>query len=307
MKVALLGRTHFLLNAGEALAAAGHRIVLVGTAPPSEFYSAGKREFEVLAERHGASFFAGRLHDDGNMSLISDAEADIAVSMNWPTIISARTMTKFSHGILNAHAGDLPRYRGNACPNWAIINGESRVGLCVHSMDPDSLDSGPILCRRYLPLDAETYIGDVYDWLETAIPQMFVEAVDLIASGRAKPEPQPTAISKSLRCFPRRPEDSRIQWSASADSVLRMVRASSTPFAGAFAYLEGERLVRIWRASGVTIPYAFNAIPGQVIGNEAAGVSIACGEGAILLTKASYDDGQEAIGDIGSSLRNRLM
>ena len=80
--------------------------------------------------------------------------------MNWLTMIAQSTLALFPWGVLNAHAGDLPRFRGNACPNWAILNGEPLVGLCIHEMIPE-LDAGPVLLRAHFPLSDDIYISDV--------------------------------------------------------------------------------------------------------------------------------------------------
>ena len=163
---------------------------------------------------------------------------ELAISVNWPSILGKRRSVCFASGILNAHAGDLPRYRGNACPNWAILNGETRIGLCVHKMAPGAVDAGPIVLKRFFELDDLRDIGDVYRWLEQAVPQMFIEAVNAIERGDVVLQEQPADPSLSLRCFPRRPEDGAIDWRAASDAVLRLVRASSRPFRGAFASLE---------------------------------------------------------------------
>jgi methionyl-tRNA formyltransferase len=230
----------------------------------------------------------------------------LAISMNWPSILGAEEIGLFQYGILNAHAGDLPRYRGNACPNWAILNGESRIGLCVHKMAPGAVDAGPILLKRYFELDATLDIGDVYRWLEHSIPEMFVEAVAAIERGDAALHEQPIDPSLSLRCFPRRPEDGAIDWTADNDAILRLVRASSRPFHGAFTTLEGSQLVRIWRAELHSMGFPYSAVPGQILQAEPTGVVIACGAGSIRLKEATFADGTDAVPVVGASLRNRL-
>ena len=201
----------------------------------------------------------------------------------------------------------MPRYRGNACPNWAILNGETRIGLCVHKMAPGAVDAGPIVLKRFFELDDSRDIGDVYRWLEQAVPQMFIEAVNAIERGDVVLQEQPADPSLSLRCFPRRPEDGAIDWRAASDAVLRLVRASSRPFRGAFASLEGDRVIRIWRAEAYSLGYPYNAVPGQVLQRDEAGVVIACGSGSIRIKEATFDDGTDAIPAVASSLRNRLM
>src|SRR5947208_2681477 len=121
MRVAVLGRTHFLLDVARRLHSRNHEIVLVATAPASPEYSARERDFEELAVDNGAPFhFSPDINSEGFRVALIEARPAVAVSINWPTLIGAKTCAAVPLGILNGHAGDLPRYRGNACPNWAI-------------------------------------------------------------------------------------------------------------------------------------------------------------------------------------------
>jgi len=135
---------------------------------------------------------------------------------------------------------------------------------------------------------------------------MFVEAVAAVGRGNAVLQEQTADPSLSLRCFPRRPEDGAIDWTANSDAVLRLIRASSRPFHGAFTTLEGNQLVRIWRAEPYTMGFPFCAVPGQLLRVDPAGMVVACGSGSVLLKEATFSDGTNAIPAITSSLRNRL-
>jgi methionyl-tRNA formyltransferase len=304
MKLAIFGRTYILLRTVKALAKAGHSIELLGTAKASDTDGTTEADFQRCASEIGATYFRGKLTKA--LSGIDEPLPELAISINWPSILGAEEIGLFPQGILNAHAGDLPRYRGNACPNWAILNGEQRIGLCVHKMAPGLVDAGPLLLKRYFELDDTLDISDVYRWLERSIPEMFVDAVAAIERGDAVLHEQPSDPSLSFRCFPRRPEDGAIAWAAASDAVLRLIRASSKPFHGAFTTLEGNQTVRIWRAEACDLGIPYCAVPGQVLQAGSAGVAIACGSGAIRLKAATFQDGADAIPAIGASLRNRL-
>jgi methionyl-tRNA formyltransferase len=292
MRIAILGRTHWLINATQALQAAGHQIVLVASTAPAPEYQAGIREFEAIAREAGAPFFNS---PEGNspefIAALSASGAEIGISVNWPKLIRAGTCEALRHGILNAHAGDLPRYRGNACPNWAILNGESHVGLCVHAMDPNEIDAGPVFARDRFALDDIADISDVYAWLDKAIPALFVRAVERAAEPGFLPDDQKASGVRPLRCYPRRPEDARIDWTRDAVDVGRLVRASTRPFAGAFTFLDGDKRVTIWRARVEEMAGDVNAVPGQLLGRSDAGVLVACGRGVINILDATVDGG----------------
>ncbi len=111
-----------------------------------------------------------------------------------------------------------------------------------------------------------------------------VRSVEDLNEGTLKPEPQSADPDDVLRTFPRRPEDSRLDWSWSTERILRMIRASSHPFAGAISYLEGERRVTIWRAERHDYATRFLAVPGQVCLKSDEHPVIACADGMVRLT-----------------------
>lgn len=310
MKIAILGRTRWLISTADACATAGHTIVAVATTRSESFYRCGTDDFAALAKRTGADYL-------GKVSLslpevqarLATTGADIALSINWPTIVGAEVIDLFPLGIVNAHCGDLPRYRGNACPNWAILNGDPHIGLCAHKMAPDAVDAGPILLKDYFPVSVNTYIGDIYAWLDGRIPTLLAAAIDGLARGTVTPIPQPTDPALALRCYPRRAEDGRIDWRLNVEAVHRLVRASSRPFDGAFTCLEDGRQVKIWRASPFIHPQAFCAVPGQVMLQVEGDPVIACGEGALRLEEVEIEalQSDEAKALIGKSLRARLV
>lgn len=310
MRIALLGRTRWLVDAGEALRSAGHDIVVVATARDEPFYRCGPEDFAALAARSGADFLGVvSLADPAVRDRLASARADLAVSINWPVVVGADVIELFPRGVVNAHCGDLPRYRGNACPNWAILNGEERIGLCAHMMEAGALDAGPVLLRDYLPVADDTYIGDVYAWLDRRIPTIITDAISGLARGELTPAPQPADPSLALRCYPRRPEDGRIDWRQSVAAIHRLVRASSRPFAGAFATLEDGRRLTIWRARPFAHETPFCAVPGQVMLRAQGDPVIACGSGALRLEEVEVEgmEGEDGRPLAGRSVRARLL
>lgn len=304
MRIGILGRTDWLVRSAEALAGAGHQIAFVQTCAAEAHYAAGAEAFADLAGRLGAPFLFERSVLK-SQAFWRAASADVCVSLNWPTLIPVGAMAAFPHGILNAHAGDLPRYRGNACPNWAILNFETRVGLTIHKMVA-ALDSGPYLYKTFLPIGEDTYIGDIHDWLGAAIPEAFVEAVGRIGtSGFLE---QDSAI-RPLRAFPRRPADARIDWRCPTRQVLALVRASSLPFDGAFTTLEGSDIVRVYRAREFHPDCDVLAVPGQVCLSNAGNPVIATADGMVEIEHCSSAAGgsDETRRAILRSLRNRLV
>jgi methionyl-tRNA formyltransferase len=308
MRIAVIGRTRPLLEAARLARYRGHSLCAVWTCAAETHYDADVTSFAALATEANAIFSADRhINNLASVRLLQEMACDIAFSVNWPTLLSDRVNAAFPSGILNAHAGDLPRYRGNACPNWAILRGESSMGLCIHQMRQD-LDAGPVVLRESHPVTEQTYIGDLYRWIDERIPAMLVDAAEGLVSGRLQPVPQDE--SRVLRTYPRRPEDSRIDWTQSTEVVLRLVRATSRPFSGAFTTLEGERKVTIWRASRFAVKGEFAAVPGQVCFHRDGDPVIAAGEGLVRLEDIQIEGlptDAEAKQALLRSLRHRLI
>jgi UDP-4-amino-4-deoxy-L-arabinose formyltransferase/UDP-glucuronic acid dehydrogenase (UDP-4-keto-hexauronic acid decarboxylating) len=305
MRVAALGRTHWLLDSVASLVAAGHEIVLVATASAAPEYRVDEQTFEALGRDLGVPFLSDvRLEE--HLDVIRACGAEVAVSVNWPTLVPRDVLDAFPLGVVNAHAGDLPRFRGNAAPNWAIITGEPQVAATLHLMD-EGLDSGPILARRTHPLEEDTYIGDVYAFLDEAFPALFVEVVGGLADRSLEAVPQPADPSLSLRCLPRRPQDSELDWALPARQLARIVRASAEPFAGAFSTLDGTRLT-VWRARAEEPPGLLLGVAGQVVErrSESGEVTVLTGEGVLVLGEVELDGRRVPATDVLGSTRLRL-
>ena len=308
MKVVAIGRTEILYNSILSVHEKGHIVSLIITGDEAPHYGRSACDFERLANRYGAGFIKTEyIGTDEVISRIHENEPDVAISVNWKTIIPQRVIDYFKHGIINAHAGDLPRYRGNAAPNWALLNNEEGIVLTLHAMTSE-LDAGPILLQRRYPIKPDTRIGDIYNFIRENYPQMFVEVLDRLETGTVSPRKQPHDSSLSLRCYPRLPRDSEIDWTQSSAQIDRLIRSSSEPFDGAYTFLEGKKLT-IWRAHCDIPPCPFLGTPGQVAQRYPATgeVSIITGDRFLVLEEVEIEnEGRTTATEVIRSARNRL-
>ena len=292
MRVVAFGRTEWLYESIRCCAAAGHRIVLIGTCPAQPEYAVKEDDFVRLAGELGCPVFCdAAIHLPQYIDLIRESRGDVAISVNWLTLLRKQILDQFPYGVINAHAGDLPRFRGNACPNWAVLNGEKKLVLTLHRMDV-ALDSGPILLQRELDLTSLPYMKDIYRFMSDTIPEMFVEVLNGLASGKITPKEQPTDPALSLRCLPRLPSDGEVDWEQSAVGLGRLVRCSAEPFAGAYSFLDGQK-VTIWRARPGRLPYGCLGIPGQIveIRDPSGEVAVLTGDGVLVLEEVGTASG----------------
>jgi UDP-4-amino-4-deoxy-L-arabinose formyltransferase/UDP-glucuronic acid dehydrogenase (UDP-4-keto-hexauronic acid decarboxylating) len=281
MNFVALGRGDILYSTVELLLDQGHQLVSIITSEGAPEYRKQISDFQELAAKLSAPILVSCSNSEISAFLSRFRALEIGVSVNHKTIVSEKVLGLFERGVLNLHGGDLPRYRGNACQAWAIINGETQVGACVHYMEPGEVDSGKIINRRYFALEESTKIRDCLDWLEDVGPTMFSASLESLEKRHDfYLEDSLASDRESLRCYERRPEDGLIDWSKSPREINRLVNASGDPYFGAFTYLEGE-ILKIHDCRVGALEGEILAIPGQVIRVEKDYVSIAC-EGGIL-------------------------
>ncbi|MBL0942284.1 MAG: hypothetical protein IBJ00_06145 [Alphaproteobacteria bacterium] len=309
MKIGIIGRTAALLNTAKLLHKKGFCIPFIYTCKAESFYNCNEEEYFQFSKSINTDYFCDlKINDSERIQTLRKYECDLALSLNWLTLLKDGICQSFTHGIWNAHAGDLPRYRGNACPNWAILNNEQEIGLSVHEIEPNSLDSGDIILKNFFSLKQNTYISEVYDWMEVTIPEMFYEGILNLKNNTLNKQKQSTDLNNILRCYPRKPNDSKIDWKLSNHEIHQLIRASSKPFNGAFCYLENGEKVIIWQAEMVNHKGRYLAIPGQVLYAEDGCPVICCGDGLLKLTVSSLESSNEnANCSILKSLRNRLI
>ncbi len=305
MRIAIIGRSEILYKTALKLKESGNDITCLITAKEAPEYKVKREDFENLAKNLFIPFETG-----SNISLfrktLINSKSDIAISMNYPTIIPQEIIDIFRLGILNAHGGDLPRYRGNACHAWAIINGEEKLGLCIHKMKGGELDSGDIIARDYFKLEISTKTSDTWAWFEKRIPSLALEAINQLKNNNDYfLEKQSLDPKNSLRCYPRCPEDGRISWFKSSLQILRLINASNKPYAGAFCELEGEKLI-IWDAEIKENKEIFCAIPGQITHISKEYIHVACGEGLLIIKEVEFRGKNTYPSKIIKSIRKRL-
>jgi len=305
MKVAIIGRSEILYNSALAVRDKGHDIVLIITAEKAPEYTRSPADFQALADQWGIPCLKTSRIFEVKATILS-AQPDIGVSINYSGIIPQEVIDLFPHGILNAHAGDLPRYRGNACPAWAIINGEERIGLCIHKMIGGELDCGDIIAREYMPITINTKVTQTWEWMKEQVPVLFLKAIQRLEQDKDHIlERQSNNPKDALRCYPRKPEDGKIDWTQSAEAILRLVNASNKPYAGAFCKYNEATMI-IWNAELVLDMENFLAVPGQVTKIDQGSIEVATGKGKLRILKVEFEDKINSPDIFVKSLRDRL-
>ena len=299
-----------MFNTALLVSKLGYEIPLVITAKESPEFKVTAKDFEVFSKNINATFInTSKINTTEVKDILkSIGKIDIAVSINYSGVISQEIIDFFEIGILNAHGGDLPRYRGNACQAWAIINGEDSIGLCIHKMVGGELDSGDIINREYLPIDINTKIGEVYEWMNNSIPDMIAESIKKLTEDVAYFLAQQSKDPKdALRCYPRTPGDGEINWNNSNVDILRLINASGEPFSGAYSTYNGSKLI-IWRAELYEDNERYLSTSGQIASiNKEGFIIVITGRGKLKITEIEYEGHRTVkINEVIKSIRIKL-
>ncbi|MEK9831728.1 MAG: methionyl-tRNA formyltransferase [Rhodospirillaceae bacterium] len=277
MRIAFLGTPDFSVPALDALIAAGHEIACVYTQPPRP---AGRGQGERRSAVHDRADAAGipvrtpaTLREEAEQVAFAALELDAAVVVAYGLILPQPVLDAPRHGCINIHASLLPRWRGAAPIQRAILAGDAETGITIMQMDA-GLDTGPELLREAVPITAETNAGMLHDTLAELGGRLIVEALRGVADGRLTPVPQPDTGDTYAAKIERGEE--RIVWSLDAASLDRHVRAFA-PWPGAWFEHDGER-IKVLAAT----PAEADGARGTVLDDA---LTVACGDGALRLLK----------------------
>ncbi|MAP24501.1 MAG: hypothetical protein CMM87_03100 [Rickettsiales bacterium] len=199
-------------------------------------------------------------------------------------IIPKKIIDQFSSGIYAMHASLLPQLRGWSPLNWAIILGFRNTGVSLFKVD-EGMDSGPIFMQKKISIGSDTYISDLITSSFDKYKEILDVFIDQLDKNSIRCKKQD--LRKSSFCLRRSESDSKIDWSRSVDDVLRVIRASSEPYFGAFSFLKGEkiRILRAHRDSDIVYGH-----PGQIYKtSKDSFYGVCCKDGGILLEKLSSD------------------
>lgn len=209
-------------------------------------------------EKHIPVYTLGSSMKDSDLeSKVFADQPDFVLVAGWYHMIPASWLARSQ--ILGLHASLLPKYRGGAPLVWAMINGETTTGLSLFQMDR-GVDAGPVFSTREIPIRDGDEISDLLARVENASMDIIRHDFPRIASGELKGEAQPAG---SFAVWPQRsPAAGKIDWSESADSIVRFVRAQTSPYPGAFTLIDTQK-ISIWSCQQST-GMAVAAAPGTI-------------------------------------------
>jgi methionyl-tRNA formyltransferase len=219
---------------------------------------------------------------------------DLILSFYYRDLIRAEILDIPRLGAFNMHGSLLPRYRGRAPINWAVLRGEKETGVTLHHM-VKSADAGDIVDQERVPIGPEDTARDVFDKCSKAARLVLERQLDALTAGTAPRRKQDE--SQATTFGGRKPGDGRIDWTANAETIYNLVRAVTRPYPGAFTEAGGRKLFVWWARP---LPES-GGTPGQVV--SADPFVVATGSGRLELVNWEWEDeDEERVPSVGQVL-----
>jgi methionyl-tRNA formyltransferase len=273
LDLVFMGTPDFAATILGALIGSGHRVRAVYTQPPrpaGRGHRTHSSPVQEMAERHGLAVRCpATLRDPAAQAEFAAIPADAAVVVAYGLLLPAPVLTAPRFGCINVHASLLPRWRGAAPIQRAILAGDAETGITIMQMD-EGLDTGPILLREAIPIGAKETAGELGGRLARLGSRLILNALEGAAAAALRPQPQP-AEGATYAAKLRRGE-ARLDWRRPAVALERQVRAFD-PWPGAYFEGRGER-IRVLDAAAE--PHRAPAAPGTVLDER---LGVACAEG----------------------------
>jgi len=289
MRLVFAGTPAFARSALQALLDAGHEIALVLTRPDRPAGRGLKprpSEVKALALERGLPLHQpATLQGDEACAPLQAAAAQAMVVAAYGLILPPAVLDLFALGCINIHASLLPRWRGAAPTQRALLAGDAQTGISIMRMEA-GLDTGPVYLTRALPIGARDTAQTLHDKLAVLGGECIVQALPGIAAGTLNAAPQPeTGVTYAHKIGK---GEAELDWRCSAAELERRVRAF-VPFPVATTRLRGE-VLRVWAARPLEVP---SGPPGTVLEVAADGVVVACGTGALCLQRLQRAGGKQ--------------
>ncbi len=281
MRLIFMGNPQFAVPSLEKLLSSDHEVSTVVTSPDRPRGRGKKLSSPAVAQcakKHGLNLIQqGNLKDEGFLEKISALAVTLFVVVAF-RILPVELFSIPPKGAINLHASLLPKYRGAAPIQWALINGESRTGLTTFQIQK-RVDTGGILLQQEVPIGENEIADELSQRMSLIGADLLLRTIDGLESGELEAQPQDdSGITRAPKI---NPEDGLIDWSKPSHEIVNLVRGlSSKP--GAYTHYQGKKL-KIYRAHEIS-PEQPGAEPGKVLSvDPKCGLIVKSGNGAVQI------------------------
>ena len=286
MKIAFLGTPDFALPSLKMLYERGDDIVVftqpdkpvgrkaIMTAPP----------VKKLALEYGLDVFQfDKIRSEEGLAALKDADPELMVTAAFGQILSKENLSVPRYGCINVHGSLLPKYRGAAPIQWAVINGEEKTGVTTMLTDI-SLDTGDILLERETEIGKDETAGELFDRLAEMGAELLKETIEKLERNELEPKKQNDA--EATKCSMIKKEHGHIDFSKSEKAIHDLVRGMN-PWPCAYAMLEGEA-VKIWRTRRIPTKKTGSKAGSILCADKQNGLIVKCGDGDIEILELQF-------------------
>ena len=286
MKVVFMGTPDFSVGALEALVKAGHEVTAVVTQPDRQKGRSLEMSFSPVKEcalRYELPVFQPeKIKTAEAVEVLRGYEADIFVVAAFGQILSKEILEMPKYGCINIHASLLPKYRGAAPIQWAILNGDAVTGVTIMQMN-EGLDTGDILTTKEVEISAEETGESLFDKLAIAGAELLIETLPEIEKGTLTPTKQEEEKASHVRMLTK--EMGKIDWEKEAIVLERLVRGMNS-WPSAYCRLRNKNM-KVWRAA--VLEEDTDARPGEIVNVTKDALYIQTGKGQLILKEVQLE------------------
>ncbi len=210
-------------------------------------------------------------------------QPDLILSVYYRNMISTKILGLAPLGAFNMHGSLLPKYRGRAPINWAVLHGEPRLGMTLHRM-VKAADAGAVVDQDGVEIGPRDTAEQAFRKVLPCARRVLARQIDALLAGTAKETPQDEA--QATYFGGRKPEDGRINWNQNSGQIFNLIRAVTDPYPGAFSDLGGARLMVWWAEVDAPATRTRRGPPGEIL--SVTPLVVATGDGALELTKTEW-------------------
>jgi methionyl-tRNA formyltransferase len=279
LRIAFLGTPDFAVPSLRALVGAGHEVAAVFTQPDRPRDRGQKQAPSAVKQAaHELDLYVlepERIRRNEYVNVMLNLQPDLMVTVAFGQILSQKLLDIPKYGCINVHASLLPKYRGPAPIQWAVIKGETETGITTMMTDA-GIDTGDILLQRKTAIDREETAGELFGRLAALGAESLLQTLELLQQGKLTRTPQDHAAATHFPMLAK--DDGRIDWSRSPAEICNLIRGVN-PWPGAWTACRCDTL-KIWKAE----PTALCGAPGVILKmNIRDGLIIGTGGGSVRL------------------------
>lgn len=281
-----MGTPDFAVGTLEEIIRAGHEVVLAVTQPDKPKGRGKAMQFPPVKEcalTHDIEVFQPkRIRDDANVEYLKKYHADIIIVAAFGQILPKSILDMPRYGCVNVHASLLPKYRGAAPIQWAVINGDAITGVTTMRMDV-GLDTGDMIAKREVRVAEDETGGSLFDKLADVGAKLCVETMDMLEKGTATFTPQNNEMSTHTSMITK--ELGNIDWKKPAVEIERLIRGLN-PWPSAYTHLNNKTF-KIWKAKVVTEDSDYQ--PGCIVRADKHDLIVQTGAGQLALLEVQLE------------------